>query len=51
MSYEVTPDQELCNIIGKAKVIVETLNIHDGYIEVGNHIVPLSHILHIETLS
>jgi len=50
MSYEIQPCQEICNIIGKKKVIVETLEVNNGYITVNNFYVPLSNIIYVKNL-
>jgi len=48
MPYEIYPNQELCNILNKSIVTVETLTVQNGYITVGNYYVPLSNILYIK---
>jgi len=51
MSFEIYPDQEICNVIGKSIVTVDTISVQDGYITVGNYYVPLGHILFIKEIS
>lgn len=45
--YQIFPNQDICNIIGKKMVEVETLTIQNGYITVANYHVPLSNILYV----
>jgi len=48
MSYLIYPNQDICNIIGSSMVEVETMQVQDGYITVGNFHVPLSNILYVK---
>jgi len=50
MSYKITVNQEIANVIGKKKIIVDSIQVNNGYITVGNYNVPLSNILIIEDL-
>jgi len=50
MPFEIYPRQEICNIIGKSIVTVETLEVQNGYITVGNFYVPLSNIIYVKNI-
>jgi len=50
MAFEIYPIQDICNMIGKRMVTVDTLTIQNGYIEVGNYYVPLSNILFVRKI-
>jgi len=51
MAYEIYPIQEICNVVGKKKIIVETIDeVHDGYIIIGSYLLPFSKILYIKVV-
>jgi len=50
MAFEIYPNQDICNIIGSSMVEVETLEVQNGYITVGNFHVPLSNILYVKNI-
>lgn len=48
MAFEIYPNQEICNMIGKSSVTVDTVRVQNGYITVGNFYIPLSNIMYIQ---
>lgn len=50
MAFEIYPNQDICNIIGKSVVTVDTIEIQNGYITVGNFFVPLSNIILVKNI-
>jgi len=46
--FQIYPNREMSNIIGKDMIEVETLQVQNGYITVGHYHVPLSNILYVK---
>lgn len=50
MSYEIHLTKEIMNEIGRKVVTVENITVNDGYILVGNYLVPLNNIKFIKNV-
>ena len=48
MAYMIYPKQEICNIFNKSSQEVDTLDITDGFITVGQYMLPIHQILYIK---
>jgi len=48
MAFKITVKQDVANITGHSRHIVDNLTVNNGYITVGSYHVPLSEIVMIE---